>query len=230
MLRIFKGEQMKRLVSLSILLTTSTFAQSSIDLDSFKLLLSQRQVQIERINQGMSKKIVSVTTIPTEQGPCELTKESIQTILKIEGQKIIVHSKETYIPAQTPACLGLESREIVVLFYDVKPNLANILVDLDTSTSQIRSIIKTEDIVTMNLQEEVETEDGTMTIKDIVVKYDLTMPSFKNLVYVQDLTQTFTVQDLVDIDVHTINLSNVLFCESAESDRCSEGDFSDILF
>ena len=130
---------MKVLLTLSLLVTTSAFAQS-LDVNGFKNLLSQRQALLERVNQGMSKKLITVSKIPTELGPCEITETSVQTVLKIEGAKIIVHSKENYTPAATAACAGFESQEVAVLFYDEKPSLALDLADLDASASQIKSI------------------------------------------------------------------------------------------
>ncbi len=220
---------MKVLLTLSLLATTSAFAQS-LDVNGFKSLLTQRQALLERVNPGMSKKLITVSKIPTELGPCEVSETSVQTVLKIEGQKIIVHSKESYVPAQTPACAGFESQEVAVLFYDAKPSLAEDLADLDASASQIRTIVKAGDLITMTLQAPVEREDGTTVTENVTVKYDLTKPTFKNLIFTQDSTQTVNGQDMLDVDVNTIDLRKVLFCESAESDRCSEGDFSDILF
>jgi len=61
-------------------------------------------------------------------------------------------------------------------------------------------------------------------------KYDLTKSSFKNIVSYQDKYSTATTSDIGDIDVNSFDLTKVLFCDSADSDECVEGDFSDILF
>ncbi len=211
---------MKFLLISSLLLSSTAFAQN-LDITGFKNILTQRQATLEKVNQGMSKKLVSVTKIPTELGFCEFNETAIQTILKIEGPKIIVHSKESYIPAQTPSCAGFESQEVSVLFYEDKPSLAADLLDLDASASTITSIVQNGEIVTLSLNVEN---------KPVVVKYDLTKPTFKNVIFTQAGNQTTTGSDMLDIDVNTIDLKKVLFCDSADSDSCVEGDFSDILF
>lgn len=220
---------MKFLIVSSLLLSSTAFAQN-IDLKTFKTLLTQRKVTLEKINQGMSKKLTTITKIPTELGPCELNETAVQTILKVEGDKIIVHSKENYVPAASAACAGFESQEVSVVFYEDKPSLELDLADLDASASDIKTISKAGDIVTMTLNARIENEDGTTKTEIATVKYDLTKPTFKNLIYTQDSSRTITGTDMADIDVYSINLKKVLFCESADSDNCAEGDFSDILF
>ncbi len=178
----------------------------------------------------MSKKLSTFTKIPTEIGFCEMRESAVQTVLKIEGDKIIVHSKENYAPAATPACAGFEASEVSVLFYEDKPSLASDLADLDASTADIRSIAKAGEIVSMNLSSVVTDDDGTTRTEAVSVRYDLSKPSFKNLIFTQDSTSTTTGEDMADIDVFSINLKKVLFCDSNDSDSCVEGDFSDILF
>ena len=211
---------MKVLLVFSLLISATSFAQS-LDVKALKSLMTQKQATLEKIHQGMSKKLTSTSQVPTEKGPCELTETSIQTILKIEGDKIIIHSKEKYSPASTPACVGIEAQEVAVLFYEDKPTLKSDLEDLDASASQVKSITKAGDIVTMTLSAEGE---------NVTVKYDFSKPSFKNTLLIQDSKSKVVGEDMIDIDVTTIDLTSVLFCESADSDECSEGDFSDILF
>lgn len=211
---------MKTFIISSLLFTTAVFAQS-IDLKAAKALLTQRQAVLEQVNAGMSKKLVTLVKYPTEMGACEVTETAIQTVLRIEGDKIIVHSKESYVPSSTAACAGFEGQEAAVIFYEAKPSLALDLADLDASASDIKSISKAGEIVTMTLGSGSEA---------VTVKYDLTKPSFKNMIYSQDATQTLTGTDMADVDVNTIDLRNVYFCASAESDHCSQGDWSDILY
>ena len=220
---------MKVLLTFSLMFSTQVFAQN-LDVNGLKNLLTQRKAVLENVYPGMSKKIVTLTSIPTELGPCALTETAVQTVLRIEGNKIIVHSKESYIPASTPACAGFESQDVSVIFYEAKPSLADDLADLDASASSIRSIVKAGEIVTMSLQAPVVQDDGTTKTENVTVKYDLTKPTFKNLIYTQDSFHTLTGTDMPDTDLNTIDLRKVLFCESADSDRCAEGDFSDILF
>jgi hypothetical protein len=211
---------MRSLLVLSFFVTTGAFAQN-IDLKSFKNLLTQRQMVLERINAGMSKQLKTISKIPTELGPCEVSETAIQTVLKIEGSKIIVHSHEKYVPAATASCAGFESQTVSVLFYENLPSLAADLADLDASANEIRSISKAGEIVTMNLVAEGQA---------VTVKYDLSKPTFKNLIYTQDAHHTMNSFDMSDIDVNSIDLKNVYFCESPDSENCSQGDFSDILY
>lgn len=211
---------MKVLLVFSLLVSTTSFAQS-LDVNGLKSLMTQRKATLEKIHQGMTKKITTNSKIPTELGPCDMTETAIQTVLKIEGDKIIVHSKEKYVPAATAACAGFESEEVGVLFYEDKPSLAIDLEDLDASASNIKSISKAGDIVTLNLSVESE---------NVIVKYDFSKPSFKNTLLIQDSTSKVVGEDMADINVNSIDLTKVLFCDSADSDDCAEGDFSDILF
>lgn len=220
---------MKFLLVSSLLFATTGFAQS-IDLRTLKSLMTQRQATLERINPGMSKTLLTKTRIPTELGPCELSESAVQTVLKIEGDKIIVHSKESYVPAATPACAGFETQNVSVIFFEAKPTLAADLADLDETASQIKSISRAGEIISMALSVPVTREDGSQSVENVSVKYDLSKPSFKNTLLIQDSVSTVTGQDMADIDVYSIDLKNVLFCESAESDQCSQGDWSDILF
>lgn len=211
---------MKVLLVSSLLISTTSFAQS-LDVNGLKNLMTQRQATLEKIHQGMSKKLTTTSQVQTEIGACDLTESSVQTVLKIEGDKIIVHSKEKYSPASTPACAGIEAQEVGVLFYEDRPTLKSELEDLDASAPNIKTISKAGDIVTMNLSVESE---------NVTVMYDFTKPSFKNTILIQDSKSKIVGEDMADIDVTTIDLTNVLFCDSAESDECSEGDFSDILY
>lgn len=211
---------MKVLLVSSLLISATSFAQS-LDVRGLKSLMAQKQATLEKIHQGMTKKITTSSRIPTELGPCDMTETAIQTVLKIEGDKIIVHSKEKYVPASTPACAGFESEEVGVLFYEDKPSLALDLEDLDASASNIKSISKAGEIVTLNLSVESE---------NVSVKYDFSKPSFKNTLLIQDSKSKVVGEDIADINVNSIDLTKVLFCDSADSDDCAEGDFSDILF
>jgi len=207
---------MKALLISSLLISSTSFAQA-LDVPALKKLMTQKKAVIEKINPGMSKKLSTTTRIPTELGPCELTEELVQTVLKIEGEKIIVHSKEKYTPAATPACAGFESSEVGVVFFDDVPSLDKELEDLDASAKDITSISRAGDVVTMKI--------ATSTLV-----YDFNKPAFKNLISIKDTAFSTTSTDISDIDVNSINLQKVLFCESVDSQNCIEGDFSDILF
>lgn len=220
---------MKLLIASSLLIASTSFAQS-IDVAALKNLMTAKQATLEKVNAGMAKRIVTLSRVATELGPCEMTMTAVQTILKVEGTKIIVHSKENYVPASTPACAGFESSDVAVLFYEDKPTLANDLSDLNESASQIKAISRAGDLVTMNLTVAVTNDDQTTRTENVTVKYDLSKPSFKNTILVQDSASKVTTEDISDIDVNSVDLTKVLFCESADSDNCQEGNFSDILF
>lgn len=207
---------MKGFLLATLFVSTGTFAQS-LDVNSLKGLLAQRKALLEKVNQGMSKKVTTITKYPTELGPCEVTEISVQTVLKIEGDKMIVHSKESYSPATSSACAGFEAQTLGVIFFEEKPSLDKDIADLDEIAAQVKSITKAGEIVTLMLP-------------DVTVKYDLSKPSFKNTIFLQDKTSTMNVTDSADIDVYSIDLKKVLFCASADSDECAEGDWSDILF
>lgn len=217
------------LFSLTIMFSSGSPAQS-IDLGTLKNLLIQKQATLEQVYPGMSKKISTITKIPTELGICEYKETAIQTILKIEGNKIIVHSKESSSPSPTPACAGFVSAEINVIFFEEKPSLSTDLADLDASASSIRTIIQSSDIISMNLRTEVLHDDGTIQLEDVLVKYDLAKPTFNNLILNYSSTSATTGEDIADIDVYSFNLTNILFCDADDSDSCTQGDFSDILF
>ena len=208
---------MKTYILFSLLFSTSAFSQD-IDLNSYKSIMTSRQATLENVYPGMTKKIVSMTKFPTSKGFCVVTETAVQTVLKIEDQKSIIHSKENYLPAQTSSCEGFEAQDISVLFYEAKPTLAQDLSDLDATAPDITTISRDGEIVTMNLK------------PSVTVRYDLTRPGFKNLILMKDsnlLTEGF---DMADTDVNSIDLKNVLFCDSADSENCSQGDWSDILF
>jgi hypothetical protein len=211
---------MKYLLLIFFFVATPARSQS-LTLASFKALLTQKQTTLEKINPGMSKKLITTSKIPTELGPCELTETAIQTVLKILGDKIIVHSNESYIPAATPACAGFEAQSLAIIFYAEKPTLASDLATLDESAQLIKSITRTGEKVSLNLL----AQNG-----EVRVTYDLSRPSFKNTILIQDEKSKMIGEDMPDLDVHSIDLKKVLFCESDESEQCAEGDWSDILF
>lgn len=207
---------MKALFTLSLLISYSAFAQN-LQMEDFKKLLSQNQKTLESVYPGMSKKITSVTKFETEKGICEVEQTATQTVLSLEGDKIIVFSKESQKPQATETCEGFETASFDVLFYEAKPNLEADLNDLNSIAKDVKKISRQGNFVTLEMNEST-------------YKYDLTKSSFKNIVSYQDKYSTATTSDIGDIDVNSFDLTKVLFCDSADSDECVEGDFSDILF
>lgn len=211
---------MKVLLFGALFLSTASFAQT-LNLASLKTLMTQKKALLENVYPGMSKKLTTVLKYETELGPCEVTETALQTVLRLEGEKIIVYSKETYKPAGTAACAGFESQSADVLFYEDKPSLTQELADLDETAPAIKTIVRSGDIVTLNLSSQ-----GDL----VTVKYDFSKPIFKNTLLIQDKDSTMTGSDLADVDIYSIDLRDVLFCDSADSDQCSQGDWSDVLY
>lgn len=222
---------MKLLIAGSmILMTSSSFAQS-LDISSLKNLFTARKATLERVNAGMTKKIVTTA----KEGECGFMNTSTQSILKIEGDKVIILSKEKFQPQNTEACRTAgytTSSESSILYYEEKPSLVNDLADLDESASTIRAINKAGEIVTLNLAVQSTDENGVSSTENVTVKYDLTKPSFKNLISSQSINYRTIIEDIADIDLTKVDLKKVSFCANNDGDtsECTEGDYSDILF
>jgi hypothetical protein len=220
---------MKLLVLATVFFVATANAQN-LDVRGLKALLMQRQALLETVSPGMSKRIASRYTIETEAGRCEVTETADQTVLKIDAEKLIVFSRETYQVAPGAACAGVENQNVSVVFYEARPTLAADLADLDAVASQIRSISRAGDVVTLGLSVPVPGPDGPARTDAVTVRYDLAKPGFRNTLLVQDSTSAVSTSDLPDVDVNSIDLRKVLFCTGADSDECVEGDWSDILF
>jgi hypothetical protein len=217
---------MKVLIVIALFVSSTAFAQS-IDFDAFTSLLTQKKSSLEKISAGMSKKIVTSSKVPTELGFCEISETAVQTVLKIENNKIIVHSKEKYVPGSTPSCAGFETQEVSVIFFEDKPTLAKDIEELEEISSDITSINRAGNIITLELD---TVPQGATSPEKVTVKYDISKPSFKSMVSTQGLKQTIKVEEMADVNVNTISLKKVLFCDSVNSSQCAEGDYSDILF
>lgn len=220
---------MKFLILSSLLISSTAFAQS-LDVKAFKTLLTQKKATLEKVNVGMSKKVVTTSKAETESGDvCEYTQTAIQTILRIEGTKMIVHSQEalTLIPSSACTALEFQNYEEIVVFYQDKPSVEADIAALDESAADIRSIVKSGEQVTMKMEVSDDTFSDSLTFK-----YDLTKPSFKNLLSTEGKAFKTLIQDQADVDVNKIDLRKVTFCanDDADSSDCVEGDFSDILF
>lgn len=220
---------MKFLILSSLLVSTTTFAQS-IDVKAFKTLLTQKQAVLEKATPGMSKKVV--TTAKAQD--CQYSQTAVQTILRIEGTKMIVHSKEslTLVPSSACTSAGYENYEETVVFYVEKPSLPSDLAALDASASSITSLVKAGEQVTMLMDVKETDEDGNTSTEKLSFKYDLTKPSFRNLVLTEGEGFKTVVTDQADVDLNTVDLRNVTFCANDDEDNsdCVQGDFSDILF
>lgn len=215
---------MKTLILGTLLLSsTSGFAQN-LDVGGLKKLLTTKKVILERVNAGMTKKMVTTSS----EGSCNYLQTSTQSVLKILDQKVIILSKEKFQPQNSEACRlagYTTSSENSILYYEAKPSLDNDLSDLDVAAPSIKSITKAGEIITMNLVE-------STTSENVTIKYDLTKPSFKNIISSQSLTYKTTIEDVADIDLLSVDLRNVEFCDNNDGVRseCTLGDYSDILY
>ena len=212
---------MKTFILGSLLFSIPTFAQS-IDINALKSLMTARQATLEKVNAGMTKK--SITT--AKDGECGYMLTSIQSILKIDGEKVIVLAKEKFSPQNSPACRAAgytASSEESIVYFAAKPSLASELADLDASAAEIKGILRAGETVTLTL---------LVAADNISMKYDLSKPSFKNLVLAQSSTYKTVTEDMADIDLKKVDLTKVLFCTDNDGDtsECTEGDYSDILF
>jgi hypothetical protein len=224
---------MKTLLFTFLFLSTGAFAQS-LTVTTLKSLLTSKKAILEKVNVGMTKSTVTRSSIPVEGVDCNFTQTQVQSVIKIEGAKMIVLSKETFTPESSVACTnsGYTPYSEDVLFYQDTPVLTNDLADLDAVAADVKAITRAGEQVTMVMSTAITTETGS-TVNDLVtMKYDLTKPSFKNLISISGTGYSISTTDQVDIDVSMVDLKDVLFCETSVSDKneCMRGDFSDILF
>jgi len=213
---------MKILILGSLLLGTSTSFAQSLDVNGLKNLFTAKKETLEKVHNGMTKKI----TTTSKEDNCGILMTSTQSILKIAGEKVIILSKEKFQPQNTEACRTAghtTSSDSSILYYETKPTLKNDLEDLDASAASIKSINRAGEIVTMNLD---------VTDEKVTIKYDLTKPSFKNMISSQSVNYKTEIQDVADIDVKKVDLTSVSFCDNNDGDtsECTVGDYSDILF
>ncbi len=145
---------------------------------------------------------------------------------------MIVYSQESFRPEANPACTaaGMEAFQENVVFFEAKPTLAQDLKDLNDS--DVKTIVRAGEVVTMTVNGVVTNADGTTGSEIVTVKYDLTKSSFKNLILSQSASLKVETAEAANVDVNTVNLTDVVFCENNDADNsdCTRGDFSDILF
>lgn len=222
---------MKMLLTGILALSASATYAQSLTKDQLASLLTERKATLEAVNAGMSKKVVTTGVFsPGENVTCDYTQVAVQSVLKIEGDKIIVLSEEEFYPGNGLGCQGVEKSTQKVLFFDDKPSLADDLADLQAS--DVQSISRAGDVVTMVVNGTVTEEDGTEGTQSVTVKYDLTKPSFKNVLSTETKDLKSVTSEVGEKDLKTVDLKNVTFCPAADSpeEDCTQGDYSDILF
>lgn len=210
------------------------YAQT-IDLATFKALMTERQTLLEKVTSGMTRKEVTLASLQTQVGEdCRYKQTVAQTILKVEPERMLVYSLETFAPANTPGCRrgGIRPEVQKMIYYQGLPKLADDLAALDATATDVQSIESSGEVVTMKLDLKTEQEDGTVVTDLVTVSYDLSKPSFKNIVLNQGTDYTTTTTDEADVAPSSVNLTDVLFCENNDGDEteCVPGNYSDILF
>jgi len=217
---------MKNIIIASFLLSSTAFAQN-LDVNGLKSLMTTRKVTLEAVNAGMSKKMTTTGTVKDENGqPCAYKLVSTQSILKIDGAKMLVLARERFSPANTPACRAAgytASTDDSMLYYETTPTLATELADLDSSASSIRSISRAGELVTIT----VSADQDLLTLT-----YDMTKSAFKNMIETRSSVHKVVTENMADIDPKSADLKEVFFCDNNDGDNseCTLGDWSDILW
>lgn len=207
---------MKAVLVGTILLSTASVWAQSISGSELKTILTGNQRTIEAVYSGISKTVVSEASVED----CSYTITSVQTILKVELEKIIVLADEKFKPTESAACTaaGFTAYQEKILFFTDRPTLAADLAAVDEARAT--SITQVGNIITL------------VTSEAVTLKYDLTKPSFRNLISVTASRYKETTTDSSDINPSSFDLSKVLFCDNNDGDisECVEGDYSDVLF
>src|SRR5687768_6779167 len=214
---------MKALMIASVLVTSSAFAQN-IDLAALKGLMTARQAGLESVAAGMSKRLTTLSAIELENGQkCGFKQVADQTVLKVQADKVLVYSRQRFMPANSPSCLsnGYRPFEEKVLFYEDRPSVETEIADMEKAG--VSSVQRTGERITVITR----AEEG-----DTIFEYDLLRPLFKNMLSTTVPGLSITGSELADISPARIDLTKVQFCEmeDGEVSDCVEGDYSDILF
>ncbi len=222
---------MKVLVFCLFAFSCPILSAQSVSLDSFLNVLAQKKASLEVLTPGMSKQLTTVSSFESEDGTvCNYVQTSTQTVLKIEGDKMIVLSDETFKPGSEAGCVGSEEFSEKVLFFEDVPTLAGLEADL--RETQVQSIQMNGNMVNLSVMAMGTDEEGNPASENLKLLYNLGMPLFKIVSRIEGELYTTTMTNLPDMNLIGVDLTNVLFCPSADSqdEECAEGDFSDILF
>lgn len=216
---------MKTLICASLLMTSTAFAQS-LDLAGLKSLMLSKKDALEVVTPGISKRLTTLSYIDLEDGKrCNYKQVADQSILKVQDDRVLVYSLQKFMPANTPDCLQNGYRPFAekILFYDVKPTVALEIEGFELAETEITSINRSGNQVSIIMNEDEESTTFT---------FDMNRPLFKNLISTKSSYLTITGEDLPDVNPSSIDLTKVLFCdmEEGEASDCVEGDYSDFLF
>jgi hypothetical protein len=207
--------------------SSSTFAQA-IELSDIESLMTSQQTVLENVSVGMTKNIVSTGTIDVNGADCKFTQTQLQSIMRIDGAKMIVFSQESFVPESSTACTAGEFKAYKenVLFNENKPTLSASVSALNAL--DIVSIAQSGNLVSILINDKI----GENKSEQVTLKYDLSKSTFRNELSTSGSNYEVTTSDSANIDVNAVDLSDVLFCASKESNKndCMRGNFSDILF
>lgn len=222
---------MKVLIFFLFAFSCPILSAQSLNLDGFINILAQKKASLEVLRPGMAKQLTTISSFESEDGSiCNYVQTSAQTVLKIEGDKMIVLSDESFKPGPEAGCAGSEEFSEKVLFFEDVPTLTGL--ESDLRGTQIQSIMLNGNVASLNVTASGMDEDGTPISENIKLLYNLGMPLFKMVSRIEGELYTTTMTDLPDANLMGVDLTDVLFCPSADSqdEECAEGDFSDILF
>ncbi len=207
--------------------SSSTFAQA-IELSDLETIMNTQKLVLESVSVGMTKSIVSTGSIDVDGAECKFTQTQLQSIMRIDGQKMIVFSKESFVPEASTACTAGEftSYKENVLFNQDKPTVLKNISSLDAM--DIVSIAKNGNLISMVVNDKID-DDST---EKVSLKYDLSKSLFRFEISTEGSNYLVNTADSANIDVNTVDLTDVLFCDNKDSDKkdCMRGNFSDILF
>lgn len=212
--------------------TCSAFAQNLTKAQLAGLFQTKKAV-LETVSVGMSKIIVTNASVVLEDGTkCDYRQTAVQSILRIEGERLIILSKESFQPAVSEACqaAGFQSFQEDIVFFESKPSVERDIQELNES--DVRTISRAGEVVTLTVNGTTTNEDGTTASELMTVKYDLSKSSFKNMILSQSPSFKIETLEAAPVDISTVDLRDVVFCENNDGDNseCVRGDFSDILF
>ena len=222
---------MKVLIFFLFAFSSPIISAQSLNLDGFMNVLAQKKASLEVLRPGMAKQLTTVSSFESEDGAiCNYVQTSTQTVLKIEGDKMIVLSDESFKPGSEAGCEGSEEFSEKVLFFEDVPTLAGLEADLRQTL--VQSIVVNGSIANLNVTVSGVDEEGNPASESLKLLYNLSQPLFKIVSRIEGELYTTTMTDLPDANLMGVDLRDVLFCPSADAqdEECAEGDFSDILF
>lgn len=222
---------MKVLIFFLFAFSCPILSAQSLSLDGFMGVLAQKKADLEVLRPGMAKQLTTVSSFESEDGSiCNYVQTSTQTVLKIEGDKMIVLSDETFKPGPEAGCVGSEEFTEKVLFFEDVPTLVGL--ESDLRETQVQSIMVNGNIANLNVMATGTDEEGNPASENLKLLYNIGMPLFKIVSRIEGELYTTTMSDLPDANLMAVDLTNVLFCPSADAqdEECAEGNFSDILY